>query len=97
MLCIEPSIIVSVKRNDPSARRLPSPSGDEPFRDRPSKSQLKREMTALQELGEELLRLPPAKLRALPLPRRRCSTRSNSRSGSRRAKACAASASTSDA
>ena len=35
---------------------------------RPSKSQLKREMTALQDLGEELMRLPQAKLRELPLP-----------------------------
>lgn len=36
--------------------------------ERPSKSQLKREMTALQELGEQLLRLPLAKLRTLPVP-----------------------------
>ena len=35
---------------------------------RPSKSQLKRDMTALQDLGEELLRLQPSKLRALPIP-----------------------------
>ena len=34
--------------------------------ERPSKSQLKREMTALQELGERLLALPPQKLRELP-------------------------------
>lgn len=37
-------------------------------RERPSKSQLKREMTALQALGEQLLALPPAKLRSLPIP-----------------------------
>lgn len=36
--------------------------------ERPSKSQLKREMTALQELGERLLALPPQKLRELPVP-----------------------------
>lgn len=36
--------------------------------ERPSKSQLKREMTALQELGEQLLGLPLAKLRTLPVP-----------------------------
>ncbi len=36
--------------------------------ERPSKSQLKREMTALQELGERLLRVPPQKLRTLPIP-----------------------------
>jgi len=35
---------------------------------RPSKSQLKREMTALQALGEQLLDVPPAKLRTLPIP-----------------------------
>lgn len=35
---------------------------------RPSKSQLKREMTALQELGERLLTLAPARLRSLPIP-----------------------------
>lgn len=36
--------------------------------DRPSKSQLKREMTALQELGEQLLKLPLSKLRDMPIP-----------------------------
>lgn len=38
-----------------------------PYR-KPSKSQLKRDMTALQELGEELLRLQPSRLKRLPLP-----------------------------
>ncbi len=38
-----------------------------PYR-KPSKSQLKRDMTALQELGEALLRLQPSKLKRLPLP-----------------------------
>lgn len=37
--------------------------------ERPSKSQLKREMTALQALGEQLLTLTPAKLRGLPIPK----------------------------
>lgn len=38
--------------------------------DGPSKSQLKREMTALQQLGERLVRLPAAKLVQLPLSER---------------------------
>lgn len=38
-----------------------------PYR-KPSKSQLKRDMTALQELGEALLRLQPYELKRLPLP-----------------------------
>ncbi len=36
--------------------------------DRPSKSQRKRDSHALQDLGERLLALQPAKLRALPVP-----------------------------
>ena len=36
--------------------------------DRPSKSQLKREMSALQTLGEELLTLPADRLARLTLP-----------------------------
>lgn len=36
--------------------------------DRPSKSQLKRDMTALQELGEELLALPESRWEPLALP-----------------------------
>lgn len=36
--------------------------------DRPSKSQLKREMTALQKLGEELLAEPKERIKRLPLP-----------------------------
>ena len=43
-------------------------SGAHAGRERPSKSQLKREMNALQDLGEQLLALPPAKLRTLPIP-----------------------------
>ncbi len=34
-----------------------------------SKSQLKRESHALQALGEELVRLPPAKLAKIPMPK----------------------------
>jgi len=33
-----------------------------------SKSAVKREMTALQKLGEELVNLPPAKLAKIPMP-----------------------------
>lgn len=36
--------------------------------ERPSKSQRKREMTALQDLGESLLRLTPAELARIDLP-----------------------------
>jgi ribosome-associated protein len=36
--------------------------------DRPSKSQLKRDMTALQELGEELLAMPESRWEPLALP-----------------------------
>lgn len=35
--------------------------------DRPSKSQVKRDMLALQELGKQLVDLPPEKLKQLPL------------------------------
>ncbi|WP_026075908.1 ribosome biogenesis factor YjgA [Noviherbaspirillum massiliense] len=36
--------------------------------DRPSKSQLKREMTALQELGEELVNQPKDRVMRVPMP-----------------------------
>lgn len=36
--------------------------------DRPSKSQLKREMTALQKLGEQLVNESPDRLRRVPMP-----------------------------
>ena len=36
--------------------------------DRPSKSQLKREMTALQELGEELVSQPKERVKRVPMP-----------------------------
>ncbi|OVZ57339.1 hypothetical protein CDO44_19645 [Pigmentiphaga sp. NML080357] len=45
-------------------------AGDEGDQRAPSKSQLKRQMTALQELGERLVGLPDSKLRQLPLAER---------------------------
>ncbi len=42
--------------------------GGEDITERPSRSQKKRDSTALQKTGEELLRLSPAKLAGLPLP-----------------------------
>ena len=36
--------------------------------DRPSKSQLKREMTALQKLGEELINQPRERVKKVPMP-----------------------------
>lgn len=36
--------------------------------DRPSKSQMKREMTALQELGEELVEQPKDRVKRVPMP-----------------------------
>lgn len=42
--------------------------GEDLAPDQKSKSQRKREMTALQELGEELVALKPAQLQALALP-----------------------------
>ncbi|SAK76665.1 hypothetical protein AWB78_03416 [Caballeronia calidae] len=41
---------------------------DENGYDRPSKSQLKREMHALQELGEALIALPKDALKRMPMP-----------------------------
>ena len=41
---------------------------DEYLAERPNKSQLKREMQELQELGVELVKLPPEKLAELDLP-----------------------------
>lgn len=40
---------------------------DDDFDGRPSKSQLKRDMNALQELGEKLAELPPDVLKRMPL------------------------------
>lgn len=46
---------------------LSSLSDDPPEHQRPSKSQVKRDMHALLDLGRELIALPPAKLARLPL------------------------------
>ncbi|BBB60327.1 hypothetical protein UNDKW_2054 [Undibacterium sp. KW1] len=40
----------------------------EPEYDRPSKSQLKREMTALQKLGQELVEQPRERVKRVPMP-----------------------------
>jgi ribosome-associated protein len=45
-----------------------APAGDDHGYDRPSKSQLKREMHALQELGEALVELPKDALKRMPMP-----------------------------
>lgn len=45
----------------------PTESNDDPIYDRPSKSQIKREMHALHDLGKKLIDLPNEKLRQLPL------------------------------
>jgi ribosome-associated protein len=52
------------------ARKHPPPSSPptQAAGDRPSKSQRKREMTALQDLGESLLRLSTAELARIDLP-----------------------------
>lgn len=47
---------------------LPEPDQDIFEEDRVSKSQLKREMAALQDLGEELVRLPESRFRQMELP-----------------------------
>lgn len=66
------------------------PVGDEDDRDdRPSKSQVKREMLALTELGKRLIGLSPERLRQLPLAERlyeaiREAQRTTSREGLRR-------------
>ena len=44
------------------------PDMDNPLDERPSKSQRKRDMTALQELGEELLGLSASALDRIPMP-----------------------------
>ena len=46
----------------------PSPPSVQSAAERPSKSQRKRDMTALQDLGESLLRLTPAELARVRLP-----------------------------
>jgi len=57
--------------------------------DRPSKSQMKREMLALTDLGKQLVDLSPERLRQLPLPEKlyeaiRLAQRTPSREGLRR-------------
>jgi ribosome-associated protein len=51
----------------PEDADVPEPVVDENGYSRPSKSQLKREMTELQELGEALLELPPKRVADLDL------------------------------
>jgi ribosome-associated protein len=46
----------------------PADEADDHGYDRPSKSQLKREMTALQELGQALVDLPKDALKRMPMP-----------------------------
>lgn len=48
-------------------QNTPEFEDDDDF-DRPSKSQMKRDMTALQKLGEELLELPESRWEPLALP-----------------------------
>lgn len=62
---------------------------DSDYDDRPSKSQVKREMHALLDLGKELVALSPERLRQLPLAERlyeaiREAQRTTSREGRRR-------------
>ena len=58
----------------PAPRRPPGrndlPTGPEAAGDRPSKTRLKREMEALQDLGTTLVGLPPGRLAKLDLPER---------------------------
>lgn len=54
--------------NRPPVMEQPRPRAAEPAPSGPSKSQRKRDMHALQELGEELVALQPARLRSLALP-----------------------------
>ena len=55
-------------QDDPSPHRGEEGAGDELYDPtRPSKSQRKRDMTALQELGERLVELNPEQLDSLPL------------------------------
>jgi len=66
-----------------------APAHCDPGFDRPSKSQVKREMHALLDLGKELVELPPARLQALPLAEKlydaiRLAQRTSSREGRRR-------------
>ena len=66
-----------------------SDGADEPLYDGPSKSQLKRDMHALVDLGRDLVDLSPERLKQLPLSERlfdsiRLAQRTTSREGLRR-------------
>jgi len=72
---------------------IPDPASDAEFDengyDRPSKSQIKREMHALLDLGKQLIELSDDRLKQLPLAERlyeaiRLAQRTNSREGKRR-------------
>lgn len=68
---------------------MPEESDDAPLYDRPSKSQVKREMLALADLGRQLVDLPTERLRKLELPEAlyeaiRLAQRTTSREGRRR-------------
>jgi ribosome-associated protein len=72
----------------PNESALPDETEDEGY-DRPSKSQVKREMHALLDLGRELVELSPERLKQLPLAERlyeaiREAQRTTSREGLRR-------------
>lgn len=67
----------------------PDDTFDENGYDRPSKSQIKREMHALLDLGKQLIELPTDRLKQLPLSERlyeaiRLAQRTTSREGKRR-------------
>ncbi|VCU68544.1 hypothetical protein PIGHUM_00601 [Pigmentiphaga humi] len=61
---------MSRSKRTPSASIPVLDAGDPDDPRPPSKSQLKRQMTALQELGERLVTLPKDKLKQLPLAER---------------------------
>jgi ribosome-associated protein len=54
--------------NPPELSALPDPADDAADRERPSKTQLKKEMHELQDLGEALVALPDDRIPALALP-----------------------------
>ncbi|MEI2418487.1 ribosome biogenesis factor YjgA [Orrella sp. JC864] len=56
--------------HSPQPGDAPGSGFDDDFDDRPSKSQVKREMHALLDLGKTLVELPPERLRQLPLSER---------------------------
>ena len=76
--------------NSPDDSRTDSPDGPaSSLYDRPSKSQVKRDMLALSDLGKQLVDLPPERLRRLALAENlheaiRLAQRTTSREGRRR-------------